>query len=602
MSQARNRTPHHFHIPVLGTGFSVDTPLKVAHLGINSVISIVDDDLLERCRAWHCAQEGLPYESIPASADDARARRTREYLDLVGSLVRARFQATVDSFPSGDLARRYFELLPSGPLRDGWARLATLAAGAERDELERTLKAGMKCGSIDVNIMTKLDRIPLWAAGDAKFSDASAALRGYVQSSLESSLVLSAGMNPRLFDYMAEFADFRHDSKGFARKRIVIKVSDYRSAFVQGLQFARKGLWTSEFRVESGLNCGGHAFATKGLLLGPILEEFLAKRAELNDRLYAAYSDACKASSRPFASSEDLSFSLSVQGGVGTAAEHEMLRRRYGADSIGWGSPFLLVSEATNVDADSLAVLKQAGEEDIVLSEASPLGVPFWIVRGSASEVRRKQRISEGSPGTPCPKGYLVLSTEYGEVPLCAASMAYQRRKLAELRPEAEKGSEAAARMMQSVLAKACLCRDLASSFLSKAGLEKDGSTALTAGPNLAYFKAAVSLSDMVSHIYGRIDLLAGGIGALRPHFFAKEASVYLDYLRKELSDATADVSRKGRKYFEDFRRNVLAGLEYYEGLSSEFLGTERDRFLEAIRRLRSEAEALLPTINLVVE
>ena len=37
---------HSFHIPVMGLGFTIDTPLKVAHYGIDSVISIVDDDLI----------------------------------------------------------------------------------------------------------------------------------------------------------------------------------------------------------------------------------------------------------------------------------------------------------------------------------------------------------------------------------------------------------------------------------------------------------------------------------------------------------------------------------------------------------------------------
>ena len=37
---------HTFHIPVMGTGFTLDTPLKVAHLGIDSVVSIVDDVLI----------------------------------------------------------------------------------------------------------------------------------------------------------------------------------------------------------------------------------------------------------------------------------------------------------------------------------------------------------------------------------------------------------------------------------------------------------------------------------------------------------------------------------------------------------------------------
>ena len=34
---------HTFHIPVMGTGFTIDTPLKVARYGIASVVSLVDD-------------------------------------------------------------------------------------------------------------------------------------------------------------------------------------------------------------------------------------------------------------------------------------------------------------------------------------------------------------------------------------------------------------------------------------------------------------------------------------------------------------------------------------------------------------------------------
>ncbi|MEY3690178.1 MAG: hypothetical protein RIT37_1740, partial [Bacteroidota bacterium] len=35
---------HDFHIPVMGLSFSVDTPLKVAHYGISSVVSIMEED------------------------------------------------------------------------------------------------------------------------------------------------------------------------------------------------------------------------------------------------------------------------------------------------------------------------------------------------------------------------------------------------------------------------------------------------------------------------------------------------------------------------------------------------------------------------------
>ena len=38
---------HSFHIPVMGIGFTIDTPLKVSPYGMDSVISLVDDILLE---------------------------------------------------------------------------------------------------------------------------------------------------------------------------------------------------------------------------------------------------------------------------------------------------------------------------------------------------------------------------------------------------------------------------------------------------------------------------------------------------------------------------------------------------------------------------
>ena len=36
---------------------------------------------------------------------------------------------------------------------------------------------------------------------------------------------------------------------------------------------AKKGLEVHEFRIESGLNCGGHAFASNGQLLPILLKE-----------------------------------------------------------------------------------------------------------------------------------------------------------------------------------------------------------------------------------------------------------------------------------------------------------------------------------------
>ena len=47
---------HKFHIPVLGLGYSIDTPLKVARYGISSVVSVVDDELIERMRKYKISQ------------------------------------------------------------------------------------------------------------------------------------------------------------------------------------------------------------------------------------------------------------------------------------------------------------------------------------------------------------------------------------------------------------------------------------------------------------------------------------------------------------------------------------------------------------------
>src|ERR1041385_8380065 len=126
-----------------------------------------------------------------------------------------------------------------------------------------------------------------------------AALRGFALSNLESSIVFSAGLNPRLYSYCESFPDFFPDKNGQLKKKIIIKVSDFRSAHVQGKFLAKKGLWVSEFRIESGLNCGGHAFPTEGLLMGPILEEFKLKRGELYSELLTICNAALAAKGLP---------------------------------------------------------------------------------------------------------------------------------------------------------------------------------------------------------------------------------------------------------------------------------------------------------------
>src|SRR5665811_1965826 len=143
----------------------------------------------------------------------------------------------------------------------------------EKEKIETCLRAQIIPGSIDVNILTKTDRNNYNKRGEMleDRSDAVAALRGYAKSNLtNSSVVFSAGMNPRLYSYLENCKEFDVNEDGGFTKKVIIKVSDYRSALIQGKYLAKKGIWVSEFRIESGLNCGGHAFATDGYLLGPI--------------------------------------------------------------------------------------------------------------------------------------------------------------------------------------------------------------------------------------------------------------------------------------------------------------------------------------------
>ena len=106
-------TAHKFHIPVMGTGFTIDTPLKVARFGIDSVIQIVDDILIEQMRKVHSGRAGEPYEKIGDDEEDARARRITAYLNLVHRLVQRQMEAVKDQpFEPGTDLTRYFEMLP----------------------------------------------------------------------------------------------------------------------------------------------------------------------------------------------------------------------------------------------------------------------------------------------------------------------------------------------------------------------------------------------------------------------------------------------------------------------------------------------------------
>jgi hypothetical protein len=366
-----------------------------------------------------------------------------------------------------------------------------------------------------------------------------------------------------------QFGDFFPGENGRVRKKVILKVSDYRSALVQGKILAKKGLWVSEFRIESGLNCGGHAFPTDGLLLGPILEEFRRSREALAAELFALCNQALAAKGKqPFRQRPPQR--ITAQGGVGTAEEQEFLLRHYGLDSVGWGSPFLLVPEATNVDEATLQQLAVAKKEDYFLSNASPLGVPFNNFRPSSSEAQRKSRIAKDRPGSPCYKKYLSSNTEFTELPICTASRQYQHLKIRELKsrglPEYKLQQE-----ISKVEDKDCLCEGLTTSVRLRNDMHiphKLSAVAICPGPNLAYFSGIFSLGEMVDHIYGRRSLLNS---LPRQNMFINELRMYVDYLRKEVSESCSD--EKKERQHRKFGQNLLEGIGYYRGIAGRFGG-----------------------------
>lgn len=577
---------HTFHIPVMGLGYTIDTPVKVARFGISSVVSIIEDELVEQMRKFYCEKYGEAYHPIEKEHIDHRALRITEYLNLLNRIVKKQLSELISgSFEEGSETVKYFEMLPEdSSLKKVYCEMKNMEEGDAKKFLQKQLRSRISAGGIDVNIMTKCDRVNFTKEGDplpAEYADAMAALRGFALSEVSSSVIFSAGLNPRLYSYCETFLDFFPDSDGQLKKKIILKVSDFRSAMIQGKFFAKKGLWVSEYRIESGLNCGGHAFATDGVLLGPILNEFCLKRDELVAELFTMCNEALVLKGKQtFACRPQLK--VTVQGGIGTANENKFLISYFKVDGTGWGSPFLLVPEATNVDEDTLLNLSGAEKEDYFLSYASPLGIPFHNFRKSSSEKQRKERIDKGRPGSPCYKKFLSFNTEFTKESICTASREYQHLKIKQLR-EKNPDQETTASLLENIEAKDCLCEGLGASALLKNNIpvmHNLSAVAICPGPNLAYFSGIFSLEDMVSHIYGRKNLLNA---SKRSSMFSNELALYVDYLKNEIRKNLHEISEKQGKSLLTFKSNLLKGIEYYKNLVPA-MKQESEKYLNNFR------------------
>ncbi|WP_369766218.1 hypothetical protein [Flavobacterium sp. WC2429] len=558
---------HTFHIPVMGLAYTIDSPIRVAKFGISSVISIIDDDLIEKMSAFYSSKFNLPYQEITQKMHDYRAKRITTYLNLVDKIVKDKFENFKNELSESKIALdNYIAMLPNkSAIKIGLQNMMEDGKEAIMNYLESNLSPG----DIDVNIMTKIDKDNFIKDEQlpTEFNDAHASLRGFANSNLSSSVVLSAGMNPRLYSYFENFDVFFPDENNHLNKKIILKVSDFRSAMIQGNFLAKKGLWVSEYRVESGLNCGGHAFATDGYLLGPILEEFKEKKEQLIQSAHELMVKALAIKGK-YIPENPLELKITVQGGVGTATEHDFLLDHYQVDSVGWGSPFLLVPEATSVDVHTRELLAKAKEEDLYLSPISPLGIPFNTLRGTTNETLKQKRIQDNKAGSSCPKRFLALSKEFGAEGICTASKKYQDVKLQELEVEKETLTATMyANAKNKITDKSCLCVGLANASYLENDLKIKGQAqgvVICPGPNMAYFDHEVSLIKMVQHIYGN-DTVLDGEG--RPNMFVKELKMYTDYLKNEIATVSTSITAGQIKKWNLFKNNLLEGIGYYENL-----------------------------------
>ena len=287
-----------------------------------------------------------------------------------------------------------------------------------------------------------------------------------------------------------------------------------------------------------------------------------------------------------------LELKITAQGGVGTAEEHDFLLENYNLDSIGWGSPFLLVPEATSVDNETRKLLANAKEKDFYLSNISPLGVPFNSVKGTTNEFWKQKRIDENSAGSSCPKRLLALSKEHDEKGMCTASKKYQDIKLEELNNKKDTISISDFEKMKTKITdKSCLCVGLVNAAYLENDIKIKGQQqgiVICPGPNLAYFDKEISLANMVKHIYGNANVMTD---ENRPNVFVKELKMYVDYLRNEISEYTNELSAGQIKKWNLFKTNLLAGIEYYEDLfsSTNFFKEERSKIKNQIEKYKSE-------------
>src|SRR5690606_11503390 len=111
-------------------------------------------------------------------------------------------------------------------------------------------------------------------------------------------------------------------------------------------------------------------------------------------------------------------------------------------------------------------------------------------------------------------------------------------------------------------------------------------------GPNLAYFNKITSLSDMVQHIYGKINLLTV---TNRPHVFIKELQMYVTHLQNAIKDGVDIMNTLQQKKWTTFKSNLLSGIDYYQDLfqQSTFFIDEKKQLQQQLNDYRLQVAGI---------
>lgn len=115
-------------------------------------------------------------------------------------------------------------------------------------------------------------------------------------------------------------------------------------------------------------------------------------------------------------------------------------------------------------------------------------------------------------------------------------------------------------RYIKKIVEKTCICDHLGNGSLIALGIadEKNAPQSICPGPNIEWFDRFYTLKEMVDHIYGRGPSL---VSSKRPHMFAKEIEMYVDYFEKLVSNSS--YTSKEAKIVIEYKKNLESGLDY---------------------------------------